>query len=326
MARANFSIGVFIVVAVVAAGCGQSGSSNSADQPKLPQGLKSALSPESAQFPDARGKTLGQLVRRYGMDNYELLNATSLSTVGRNRFAFAIADKDNELVFGPTAVYVADGRLREPARGPFVAPADLIGTDVSDPDSTDAAPPAVYSTNLDFPKSGRVTVFALTQTSQGFVGAATAFVARAASEDRVVRVGEKSPAVDTGVPSPARIDEACTRSPPDSMHKSNFADVVGKRPVALVIATPAFCESRVCGPVVDVAERMRSKYGGSVEFIHSEVYNQNDPKQGLRSSLKEFGVSTEPWLFTFDRSGRVAARLEGAFGARDFESAVRAAL
>lgn len=326
MARVRYSIGMFILVAAIAAGCGQSGSNNSANQLELPDGLKSALAPEPAQFPDARGKTLAQLVRRHGTDNYELLNATSLSTVGPNRFAFAIADKDNDLVFGPTAVYVADGRLREPARGPFLAPADLIGTDTPDPESTNPAPPAVYSANLDFPKRGRVTVFALTQTPEGFVGAATAFIARPASEDRVVRVGEKSPAVDTGVPSPARIDEACTRNPPDSMHKSNFADVVGKRPVALVIATPAFCESRVCGPVVDVAERLRSKYGGSVEFIHSEVYNQNDPKQGLRSSLKEFGASTEPWLFTFDRSGRVAARLEGAFGARDFESAVRAAL
>ena len=27
----------------------------------------------------------------------------------------------------------------------------------------------------------------------------------------------------------------------------NFKDVVGKRPVALLIATPALCQSRVCG-------------------------------------------------------------------------------
>jgi len=31
-------------------------------------------------------------------------------------------------------------------------------------------------------------------------------------------------------------------------------------------------------------------------------------------------------LFTFDRSGRVAARLEGSFGTRAFERAVTAAL
>lgn len=325
MQRALSSIIAFILVAAIAVGCGQSEPVNSTGQKELPQSLRAAMTPESSQFPDVRGRPLADLVRQFGTDDHELIKATSVSTVGRNRFAFAIADINNDLVFGPTAVYVADGRLSERARGPFVAPANLIASDTAKPESGGVAAPAVYSTNLDFPKPGRVTVFALTETPNGFVGAATAFVTRPANEDQVLRVGEKSPAVNTGDPSPSRIDEMCTRNPPDSMHKSNFADVVGRRPVVLVVATPAFCESRVCGPVVDIVESLRSKYGRSVEFIHSEVFKQNDPKQGLRSSLEELGVTTEPWLFTFDRNGRVAARLEGAFGAREIEAAIRAA-
>lgn len=39
-----------------------------------------------------------------------------------------------------------------------------------------------------------------------------------------------------------------------------------------------------------------------------------------------FGLQTEPWLFTFDARGRVAARLEGSFGTRAFEEAIKAAL
>lgn len=48
--------------------------------------------------------------------------------------------------------------------------------------------------------------------------------------------------------------------------------------------------------------------------------------KGLRDPLQAFGVPTEPWLFTIDESGRVAARLEGSFGVNSFRDAVQAAL
>lgn len=110
------------------------------------------------------------------------------------------------------------------------------------------------------------------------------------------------------------------------MHEVDFAEVRGKRPVALLFATPQLCQSRVCGPVTDIAEKLKSEYGERVEFIHQEVYVDNDPAQGLREPLEAFGLQTEPWLFTIDARGRVAARLEGSFGVRQFEEAVRAAL
>ena len=59
-----------------------------------------------------------------------------------------------------------------------------------------------------------------------------------------------------------------TRVPPSTMHEENFADVVGKEPVVLVFATPRLCQSRVCGPVVDVAEQLKAEYGDQAEFIH----------------------------------------------------------
>ncbi|MGH2970417.1 MAG: hypothetical protein ACRDK0_15345 [Solirubrobacteraceae bacterium] len=61
-------------------------------------------------------------------------------------------------------------------------------------------------------------------------------------------------------------------------------------------------------------------------FIHQEVYVDNQVDKGLREPLRAFGLQTEPCLFTVDRAGRVAARLEGSFGIAAFEHAVRAAL
>jgi len=78
--------------------------------------------------------------------------------------------------------------------------------------------------------------------------------------------------------------------------------------------------------VVDIAAQLEREYGDEVQFIHQEVYEDNDVQKGLRDPLRAFGVSTEPWLFTIDESGQVAARLEGSFGIESFRAAVEAAL
>jgi hypothetical protein len=121
----------------------------------------------------------------------------------------------------------------------------------------------------------------------------------------------------------ARID---TRVPPSDMHAHSFDQVVGKRPVALLFATPQLCQSRVCGPVTDIALQMKARYGSRMEFIHQEVYVDNDPRKGLREPLRRFHLRTEPWLFVVDRSGRITARLEGSFGLKAFERAVSTGL
>jgi hypothetical protein len=110
------------------------------------------------------------------------------------------------------------------------------------------------------------------------------------------------------------------------MHAKSFADVVGKKPVALLFATPQLCQSRVCGPVVDEALQMRAKYGDRIEFIHQEVYAGNDVKKGLRAPLRQFNLPTEPWLFVVGKNGRITARLEGSFGLSAFEQALKTAL
>jgi hypothetical protein len=38
--------------------------------------------------------------------------------------------------------------------------------------------------------------------------------------------------------------------------------------------------------------------------------------------MAAFRLQTEPWLFVFDRSGKVAARIEGAFSERELEQAI----
>ena len=92
---------------------------------------------------------------------------------------------------------------------------------------------------------------------------------------------------DTVASAGGDVEAIDTRRPTSDMH-GNFADDVGKKPVALLFATPQLCQSRVCGPVVDVGLQLRARYGDQVDFIHQEVYTDNDPNKGLRKPLQEF--------------------------------------
>jgi hypothetical protein len=106
------------------------------------------------------------------------------------------------------------------------------------------------------------------------------------------------------------------------MHDQDYAEVIWRKPVVLLFATPALCQSRVCGPVVDVAEQVKRDFGDQVAFIHMEVYNDNDLNKGSRPQFQAFNLQTEPWLFVIDRKGVIRTAIEGAFSVPELEQAV----
>ncbi|MDX6658231.1 MAG: hypothetical protein QOH62_3024, partial [Solirubrobacteraceae bacterium] len=89
-----------------------------------------------------------------------------------------------------------------------------------------------------------------------------------------------------------------------------------------IFATPQLCQSRVCGPVVDVAEQVKSETKADVAFIHNEIYVDNNPNKGLRPQLATYGLQTEPWIFVIDRTGRITDRFEGALSVDELKAAV----
>ena len=140
--------------------------------------------------------------------------------------------------------------------------------------------------------------------------------------------GDPAPRIHTPTEADVGGDLASidTRLPPSTMHNADFAEVVGKKPVVLIFATPALCQSRVCGPVVDIAEEVKAGMEGEdVEFIHMEVFQDNQIAKGLRPQLVEYNLQTEPWVFTVDPKGKVAARFEGAFSSRELEEGIKKA-
>ena len=319
-----------------AAGCGgDSGGGEPIEQVPEAGGLRAkvaaAQEPREADFPAAAGKTLQELANEIGGSGPEAALATSVFTVGENRLAFGMIDDQGQFVYGKSALYVAPSPDDE-ALGPFVAPADVLMTDPpyrSKQAATEGDPfAAVYAAQVEFDKPGPWSVMAVTEQDGKMVAAATRVEVTTKRADRIPDVGERPPAVQTDTVTSAKGDIASidTREPPSDMHDASFADVVGKKPVALLFSTPQLCQSRVCGPVTDIELQLKAKYGDRVEFIHQEVYEGNDPAKGLRRPLTQFNLRTEPWLFVVGADGRITARMEGSFGLAAFERALKTAL
>jgi hypothetical protein len=323
-------------LALAGAGCG--GTERSSDPVEqvpqaggLQQRVREASAPQPSDFPATEGRSLQEIADAIGGGDVEAARASSVFTVGRNRLAFGVIDGQGQFVYGKTAVYVAPAPGK-PARGPYVAPADVLITEGryrSKQAALEADPfAAIYAAQVPFGHKGAWSVLVATEREGKLVAAPTQVQVSSRAADPIPEVGEPAPRVQTDTVASAKGDVASidTRLPPSDMHERSFADVVGKKPVALLFATPQLCASRVCGPVVDVAAQLKASYGDRVEFIHQEVYVDNKPEAGLRESLRQFHLRSEPWLFVVGRDGRITARLEGSIGLAAFERALKTAL
>ncbi len=326
-----------VLLALIGGGCGgeEAGDDATARGPasaELRRQLDAATQINLADFAPAGGRTLRQVADEVEMVGPELALATKRFTPGRSqRLAFGLIDANTGFVYAPTVVYLARSE-NAAASGPFRAPADLLVTDPpfrSQTAATEEDPfAAVYQASVPIPRPGRYLVLAVSRLKGRDVASTSAITVRSKASDPIPDVGEPAPPVTTDTVAGAggdiaRID---TRLPPDDMHAVSFADVVGKRPVALLFATPQLCQSRVCGPVVDIALQLKETYGDRMTFIHQEVYVDNDASKGVRPPLRTFRLPSEPWLFVVDRSGKVTSRLEGSFGFNAFQAAIRGGL
>jgi hypothetical protein len=314
-----------LAAAVVPAGCGADDSDDSSASPPP------VARPED--FPEPAGRELAGLQRKYGVEGPVLSPAVKSLQVGKTRFGFGLFTRSREQIANAqVALYLAPV-AGGPARGPFVTRYESLEVEpqfrsrtVSA--DTDAAK-SVYVADLEFKKPGRYYVLGLARLDDRLVAATPVGPPlEVLKDDPVPDVGEEAPRVHT--PTRASVggdlSKIDTREPPSDMHEDDLADVLGKKPVVLLFATPALCQSRVCGPVVDIAEQVRAKYRDDAAWIHQEIYNDNIVEEGFRPQVRKWSLPTEPWVFTIDRKGRVAAKIEGAYSATELEAAVKKAI
>jgi hypothetical protein len=312
-----------MLVGALLAGCG--GDDSSSGDQQAPPAAK------AEDFPKPNGKSLAELLRDAGGTGPVLAPSGLELRTGKNRFGFALFSRSREQITDASvAVYVAPAG-GGPAEGPYLArweslevpPQFQSRQTASDSDSAKS----IYTAEIPFAKPGQYNVVGIARIGGKLVPATTpsaGVVVKKESADPIPAVGTRPPRIHTPTVAEVGGDVASidTRLPPSSMHDADFADVLGKKPVVLLFATPQLCQSRVCGPVVDVAEQVKASAADDVEFIHMEIFRNNRIDDGVRPQMAAFQLQTEPWLFVFDRSGKVAARIEGAFSERELEQAI----
>ena len=103
--------------------------------------------------------------------------------------------------------------------------------------------------------------------------------------------------------------------------------LAAKRPFVVAFATPRFCTSRICGPIVDIVKNVqRDLQGTEMAFVHAEIFTDLDPSKGAAPWVLAWALPTEPWVFVVDARGVITAKFEGAVTQSELEAATRAAL
>ncbi len=295
---------------------------------------------KSADFPSPKGKSLLEI--QHGLGPGPVLAPTvSVLRAGRDRYGFGLFDRAHkQIAQTPVALYVERSGSTK-VTGPFLArdlPLDVKPPFQSETVAKDpTAAKSLYVANIRIPRPGDYAVLGVAKLD-GRLVATDPIGLRVSVNDPVPQVGEAAPRIDTPTVASVGGDVASidTRTPHDTMHEVNFADALGKKPIVLLFATPALCQSRVCGPVVDIAEEMKAESKDQAVFIHQEIYRDNTIAPGclegtrpetecFRPQVIAYHLPTEPWAFAIDRKGKIVARLEGAFSKSELQAAVKRA-
>jgi hypothetical protein len=326
-----------IAGAVLLAGCGSGDSTETTTA-----SAENRPAPPKSEFPQANGRSMSEVLEPAGPTELILSPEAMVFYKGMNRFPFTVLRKDKSTVTdAEVALYFAPvpevtqnlerakakgaaararlKALEEPAVGPFPAKIESLETKPAFEATSTRADPyavsAVYVAEIDFPTEGEWRIAAVIKEGDQLSATVLPGVIVGAFK-RMPKVGERAPLIHTPTAADVGGDlsKLSTRIPPDTQNQVDYADAFGREPIVLLFATPKFCQSRVCGPVVDVAEQVKHENEGKAAFIHMEIFRGNDPAKGPNAQVRAFGLPSEPWMFAIDKDGYIRDAIEGAFG------------
>jgi len=150
------------------------------------------------------------------------------------------------------------------------------------------------------------------------------------TEDSAVpEVGDPAPPSQT-LPAATPDDLATISTDPDpdpAFYQLSVADAVNSgKPTVIAFATPAFCQTALCGPTMDIVKDAIGQRT-DVQVVHVEPYDIAKAKAGDLvpiDAMTEWNLATEPWVFVVGADGNVAAAFEGILGEDELIEAVDA--
>ena len=135
----------------------------------------------------------------------------------------------------------------------------------------------------------------------------------------IPQVGDPLPSAPTPtVDDPKGVTPICTRAIECPFHEIDLVDAVANdKPTVLLISTPGFCQTDICGPVVDL---LIDEATGrpDLNVIHAEVYvDPSDFATGgfpdLTPAVNTMALPFEPALFVASADNTIRARLDTTF-------------
>ncbi|MQF68784.1 hypothetical protein FIM12_00400 [SAR202 cluster bacterium AD-804-J14_MRT_500m] len=258
-------------------------------------------------------------------DGYDSILGTRDLNVGENRFTFVIASRDGQIIENADVELQFQIHEGEVTRPKFVSTAiyrEIKGiTPHVHPDSEihehiDARGFYVVDNAL-FDEMGvwSVSFVASSAAGEGLGVRDLAFNVNETSA--AISIGARPPATENLIVSDVvSVDELCTRSSDDGMHHFSVSEALEQRkPFVVAWATPMFCASTMCGPVLDAIVRIANDYSPAVNFVHIEPFDlelaRNEGRLVASDLVMEWGIASEPWVFVMDSNGQVVSQFEG---------------
>jgi len=198
---------------------------------------------------------------------------------------------------------------------------DSAGAEVASVEANrhaDALPRPYWPVLIDLATPGLYTV--RVDTGDGVADAAFSVVAP--EEVPIPKPGDAMVPVDTPTPDDHRgVDPICTKDPPCPLHDLTLTAALAKgTPVAFLVATPAFCQTAACGPVLDVLVGEREAFA-DITMVHAEVYTDTTIET-TSPAVDAYQLPFEPVLYLAGADGVIRQRIDSIFDAAE----VRAAL
>jgi hypothetical protein len=273
-------------------------------------------------------------------EDLQPLITTSELIVGENRFGFGLA-KANKLLENADVqlrIYSLDGpdphlvaetnalynSIRTAERGESVHRHADGTSHVHSPDSDVRG---LYVTRLKFARPGPWGIELQARDVNGSLATARLTVT-VANASQTPALGSPAPrsrnVVASEVGDLRQIDTS--QKPDPRLHQVRIADAIAQgKPQLIVFATPQFCTSRMCGPVVDIVRQLFPNYNKRVAFTHQEIW-QDFASKKVFPTVEEWRLESEPWIFVVDGEGIVREKFEGVVTVRELEEALQQVL
>jgi hypothetical protein len=282
------------------------------------------------------GRTAAELIPEAG-DGLQPLMTTSELVVGQNRFAFGLL-KAHQLLDGvdvTVRVYTLEGsaaQLAAEVKAPYhaIRPVQQARAVHRQADGTahghgdEFGLRGLYVAQVRFARAGPWGIELLAREGNG-PAHTVRFAVTVLDTPATPAIGAAAPRSRNLIGSDVKhVREIDTSPTPDArLHQVRIADAIQQgTPQLIVFATPQFCTSRMCGPVVDMVRTLLPAYGKRVAFTHQEFW-QDFAAKTVFPTVEEWRLETEPWVFVVDREGIIRAKFEGLVTVEELESALQ---